>query len=450
MKEDKKKKSHKKWMYLFVAAVVCVLIGAHFYVHYIRDCLMSQTISNVETVTHQQQQAFDSFVRRDRERIHSYADDFSRHDSGDQQSIRSKLDVFAEVDALYTVVNLETGEYYNSKSQEVHRMKEAELEEYRKFSGSGLREPYTGLFTDTKMFGYYECFTFADGARGLFQKGYESDRVSEEFTLSFYGGQGYAYIINRQGDVLMRPFVREEDGVGDNIFEMLDDDGKNGEKAAFLKEELGRNESGSVLFHDQEKEYVYTYTPIESVDGWYLMSIVSEGAIMDEADRVISNSQIIIVIALTIMVTLTVFLFFMWRVRRDLLQKEKEKEYKEHLGSEYGIVFNNLFTITNNPIGRFGAFLMRSGNMEGYLTKLYGAFNPGALPGMMCRSQLSVGWDGKLYDCDFNQAVDMPVITGENIKDLPGKQYKKRKICFDKHCYACTAGQGSSCGGSTA
>lgn len=131
-------------------------------------------------------------------------------------------------------------------------------------------------------------------------------------------------------------------------------------------------------------------------------------------------------------------------------QSAMEKEYKEHLGSEYGIVFNNLFTITNNPIGRFGAFLVRSGNMEGYLTKLYDAFNPGALPGMMCRSQLSVGWDGSLYDCDFNQAVGLPAATGENIKDLPGKPYKKRKICFDKHCYACTAGQGSSCGGSTA
>lgn len=131
-------------------------------------------------------------------------------------------------------------------------------------------------------------------------------------------------------------------------------------------------------------------------------------------------------------------------------QSAMEKEYKEHLGSEYGIVFNNLFTITNNPIGRFGAFLVRSGNMEGYLTKLYDAFNPGALPGMMCRSQLSVGWDGKLYDCDFNQAVGMPIVTGENIKDLSGKPYQKRKICFDKHCYACTAGQGSSCGGSTA
>lgn len=131
-------------------------------------------------------------------------------------------------------------------------------------------------------------------------------------------------------------------------------------------------------------------------------------------------------------------------------QAAMEKEYKEHLGSEYGIVFNNLFTITNNPIGRFGNFLARTGNMEGYLTKLYDAFNPGAVAGMMCRSQLSVGWDGQVYDCDFNQAVDMPAEGGAKIEDLVKRPYEKRKICFDKHCYACTAGQGSSCGGSTA
>lgn len=126
-----------------------------------------------------------------------------------------------------------------------------------------------------------------------------------------------------------------------------------------------------------------------------------------------------------------------------------EKEYKEHLGADYGIVFNHLFTITNNPIGRFGNFLVRTGNMDGYLTKLYGAFNPAAVPSMMCRFQLSVAWDGSLYDCDFNQALGMTIETGENIKDLVGKPYQKRRICVDKHCYACTAGQGSSCGGST-
>ena len=130
-------------------------------------------------------------------------------------------------------------------------------------------------------------------------------------------------------------------------------------------------------------------------------------------------------------------------------QTAMEATYKEKLGKDFGICFNHLFTITNNPIGRFGEFLKRSGNLEGYMKKLHGAFNPGTLPSMMCRFQVSVGYDGALYDCDFNQAGELPVLTGETIFDMVGKPYRKRKICFDKHCYGCTAGQGSSCGGAT-
>lgn len=130
-------------------------------------------------------------------------------------------------------------------------------------------------------------------------------------------------------------------------------------------------------------------------------------------------------------------------------QTAMEKEYKAALGSKYGIEFNNLFTITNNPIGRFGSFLVSSGNFESYMKKLHDAFNPATLENMMCRFQVSVGWDGSLYDCDFNQALDMKVSTGDSIFDLAEKPYSPRRICFNKHCYACTAGAGSSCGGTT-
>lgn len=130
-------------------------------------------------------------------------------------------------------------------------------------------------------------------------------------------------------------------------------------------------------------------------------------------------------------------------------QTAMEKEYKQRLKADFGIEFNHLFTITNNPTGRFAAFLKRSGNLDSYMNRLYGAFNEGALEGMMCRNQLSVGYDGKLYDCDFNQAAELPVKTQETIFDLIGKPYKKREICFGRHCYGCTAGQGSSCGGAT-
>lgn len=130
-------------------------------------------------------------------------------------------------------------------------------------------------------------------------------------------------------------------------------------------------------------------------------------------------------------------------------QSSMEKEYKEKLYDEYGIVFNNLFTITNNPIGRFGDFLVRSNNMKQYMQKLIGAFNEDTVPNMMCRFQISVSPEGYVYDCDFNQALDMKIESGENIHELSLKPYNKRRICFDKHCFACTAGAGSSCGGST-
>lgn len=131
-------------------------------------------------------------------------------------------------------------------------------------------------------------------------------------------------------------------------------------------------------------------------------------------------------------------------------QESMEMEYKTKLMEDYGISFNNLFTITNNPNGRFAEFLDRSGNLETYLGKLYTSFNKATLETMMCRNQLSVGWDGKLYDCDFNQAAKLQVVEQKSIFDIVNKPYEKRKISFGKHCYACTAGSGSSCGGTTA
>ena len=129
-------------------------------------------------------------------------------------------------------------------------------------------------------------------------------------------------------------------------------------------------------------------------------------------------------------------------------QSGLEAEYKSRLMSEYGISFTHLFTITNNPIGRFGEFLRRTGNYDRYMTRLFDSFNPSAVENMMCRFQLSVGWDGRLYDCDFNQPLGLTIDGPENIRDLDG--IHSRRIRFGNHCYACTAGSGSSCGGATA
>lgn len=125
-------------------------------------------------------------------------------------------------------------------------------------------------------------------------------------------------------------------------------------------------------------------------------------------------------------------------------QAAMEAEYRERLGRDYGIVFNHLFCLTNNPMGRFGQFLKRSGNLERYMNRLYGALNPATFESMMCRTQISVGWDGSVYDCDFNQAAELPIAGRKTIFELAAEDYAPRHIVFGRHCYGCTAGAGSS------
>lgn len=132
-------------------------------------------------------------------------------------------------------------------------------------------------------------------------------------------------------------------------------------------------------------------------------------------------------------------------------QSALEGEYRQRLSADFGITFDNLFAIVNNPLGRFGNRLLETGNLEGYMGKLVDAFNPAAVPNMMCRNQLSVGWDGSLYDCDFNQAAGLSCVNSLTIADYvkDGTLPLRRDIAFGNHCYACCAGAGSSCGGST-
>lgn len=134
-------------------------------------------------------------------------------------------------------------------------------------------------------------------------------------------------------------------------------------------------------------------------------------------------------------------------------QEDLEKEYKRQLSSKFDISFNNLFAITNLPVSRFLDYLVESGNYEEYMDKLLDAFNPMAAAGVMCRNTLSISWDGYIYDCDFNQMLDLKVACrseNQHISNFNIETLQKRSIIIDQHCYGCTAGAGSSCGGQTA
>ncbi len=130
-------------------------------------------------------------------------------------------------------------------------------------------------------------------------------------------------------------------------------------------------------------------------------------------------------------------------------QNALELEYKQALRSKFNIEFNHLFAITNMPIGRYLDYLLQSGNYETYMEKLTAAFNPVAAKSVMCRNTISVSWDGFLYDCDFNQMLDLPVDCkqSKHLSEFNLEALNGRNIVLNQHCYGCTAGAGSSCGG---
>ena len=130
-------------------------------------------------------------------------------------------------------------------------------------------------------------------------------------------------------------------------------------------------------------------------------------------------------------------------------QSQLEADYRENLQKEHGIVFDNLRTLTNMPIGRFRRLLKQKNELDQYDRLLRESFNPQTLDGLMCRHQIEVAWDGLLYDCDFNLALSAPIRNGvpAQVKDFDIDTHSKRRIITGEYCFGCTAGHGSSCSG---
>ena len=130
-------------------------------------------------------------------------------------------------------------------------------------------------------------------------------------------------------------------------------------------------------------------------------------------------------------------------------QAELEADYKRELKEHFGIVFNKLYNITNLPIARFASYLRHNNKLEEYMQLLIDNFNPATVDRLMCRNTISVGWRGEVYDCDFNQQLEMQWENGKRLFlwDIDPDKIENRDIMTGDHCFGCTAGAGSSCGG---
>lgn len=345
-----KKKRKNRRTYPSLLIIICmgiILLGGLYYISTLRSKLTEQAVHHVSTLTVQQQQAFDNFLSGDRERLHSFARYLAQSNSDDTEEIRQWLNTFNDVDAYYSVINLDTGRFYSNKTNRVCQMENGELMFYRGLSGSGVRNPYKGPYNDDVLFGYFECFTFADGTEGLIQKSYNCSKVSEAFSLSFYNNQGLAYVVNRNGDILVRSVGMLGDHLYDNIFDILA--GHNDEQAKIedFTEALDREETGSIIFSGNGEDFVYTYVPVENAEGWYFVSVVRESAITEETDAILQNSLMAVGFLFAILAVCVIFIFSNWRTNKDIREKDLEIAYQEqvfdifatYLGNNTGEIF---------------------------------------------------------------------------------------------------------------
>ena len=287
----KQVKKHQRALLVALIAVcmAAALAGGVQYFKKLQNNLLNSAIQDVMNVTLQQKQSFDDFISMDRENLHGCAEYFSQN--GHDEDLQDLLAVFAGADANFAVVCLEDSWIYSSNHGKVMHSEPEEMDEYNSLSGSGIRDNYVGLTSGVPKFAFYETFTFQNGHSGLVQKSYDRSKVLETFSLSLYNGQGYGYILDQNGDILMRSVRASSGSTYDNVFTALTDTHSSQEEINAFMEALGRYETGSVIFNGDNGRFVYTYTPLESVEGWYLLSIVPEGVIREEADQMLRDTQ---------------------------------------------------------------------------------------------------------------------------------------------------------------
>ena len=323
-------KKHQR-LFLVILIVICmgiIVAGGIRYISTLRHNLQDNAIQNVLTVTKQQEQAFDTFIMEDQKRMHSYADYFAQYSQ--PEGIPQQLTMFGEVDAIYSIMCLDEGWFCSSVSDSVRQVDEEKLDYYRGLTGSGVRDSFIGMFSGTPRFGYYESFTFANGHRGLIQKTYDRAKVSETFSLSFYNDQGLSHIVNQDGDILLRPASITE-YLYSNIFDALSETVNQKEHITQFMEALRHQETGSMIFSRDSGALVYTYVPVEHVEGWFLVSVVPLNAIKAETDQMLRDSQTTMGLLVLVLITCAVFLQLIWRTHKEIEGKKQEAAYQTQL-----------------------------------------------------------------------------------------------------------------------
>ncbi|MDE7262479.1 MAG: hypothetical protein K2N78_10560 [Oscillospiraceae bacterium] len=308
---------------LIIVCMGVIMVGGGKYVGKLRHDLQVNAVQSLMAVTVQQEQAFDTSIQDNWNQIHGFTEFFNRNSVCDPEAIRKLLTLPNEPDATYMVICLDDGWACATLFDDIRQLDEENLNTYRSLSGTGVRDSYIGPFSGTPRFSYFETFTFSNGHQGVIQKSYDRSQAAENFSLAFYNSQGQSYVVNRQGDILLRPAGVPED---DNILDRL-----KPEEADQFRQVLSAGETGSLTVSGDKDEYICTYIPISSVDGWHLVSVVRTADVIKESQQMLLEFQMALGLLILVLFICALFVLLAWRTQQALHEQEKAVQYQTQL-----------------------------------------------------------------------------------------------------------------------
>ncbi|MBX9032984.1 bifunctional diguanylate cyclase/phosphodiesterase [Gordonibacter massiliensis (ex Traore et al. 2017)] len=300
-----------------VVALVAVLVvaGTLLFTRFVQDSLWDKSVTDVLEVTAQGQHALSTYFEKDLDTLDLFADELAAQGHDDIARLNEKLALFGsnEDGTVYVCVDLDTGAVYRTDNNKATPLTAAQFALTEQAGDRGVLEPFLDEHTGASMIGVYKRFSFADGTSGLVRKARPLSEMEDRFSLSFYNDSGFSYVVNSDGDVVMRSQHRDSNRTFSNLYDIVGFEGNDQAAVDSFRTALEQDARGVALFSYLGDEYVFCYTPLEGTAGWDVVSIIPNDVVMEQANAIINAT---LLLCLVIIVGLVVVLVVYWRSSR--------------------------------------------------------------------------------------------------------------------------------------
>lgn len=349
------------WFITFFSILIVgvLLLSSWLYISNVRQSLWLLSVTDLKQVTTQAGHAFETYLQKDLQHIHGMAVVMEKSRSDDLEYIENCLKAYNDIsdESIYSVINLEKGLlYYNNAEGFATPLSEARLAIDMGINGSTVEEPYISEINGLNVLACHENFTFADGVKGIVCKSSPVSKVVEEFAMSVYDGAGFSYIVNREGDILIRSIHRDSSHTYQNVFDAMtlkSEQGVDNQSViGSVRLSMSEGKSGVVRHTTSDGvEFIYAYVPIAGTDGWYYMTVVPSAVLMEQSNHILNISQLFMGIAVLGIVIIFVVMMLVRKTQKAMQRVEREVQNRERL---FDILTNGtgdafvMYTLKNN------------------------------------------------------------------------------------------------------